>query len=139
MFGNRHAAIDRWPHEESLGVTGWLLRLWHSRVRQAVRLRLVERITLGPRHSLALVEADGVRLLVATAAEGASTIYPLASPVGTDEAIGAKSSAAPERDSGHHTGMGIVAPLGSLDRRDPLFRAPVRSSARAGSKSRVSW
>jgi hypothetical protein len=34
------------------------------------RMALVERITLGPRQNLALVEADGKRFLVATSAEG---------------------------------------------------------------------
>jgi Flagellar biosynthesis protein, FliO len=34
------------------------------------RMALVERITLGPRQNLALVEADGRRFLVATSAEG---------------------------------------------------------------------
>lgn len=60
------------------GLTGWLLaRLARGRQRSAPRLALVERITLAPRQSLALVEAEGRHILVATSAEGASAFYPL--------------------------------------------------------------
>jgi hypothetical protein len=38
---------------------------------------LVERITLAPRQSLALIEAEGRRILVATSAEGRPAFYPL--------------------------------------------------------------
>jgi hypothetical protein len=48
-----------------------------SRRSAAPRLALVERITLAPRQSLALVEAEGRRILVATSADGASAFYPL--------------------------------------------------------------
>ena len=41
------------------------------------RLALVERITLAPRQSLALIEAEGRRILVATSAEGGPAFYPL--------------------------------------------------------------
>jgi hypothetical protein len=41
------------------------------------RLALLERIALAPRQSLALVEAEGRRFLVATSADGAAAFYPL--------------------------------------------------------------
>lgn len=41
------------------------------------RLALLERITLAPRQTLALVEAEGRRLLVATSPDGAPTFYAL--------------------------------------------------------------
>jgi flagellar biogenesis protein FliO len=41
------------------------------------RLALLERIALAPRQSLALVEAEGRRILVATSAEGGPAFYPL--------------------------------------------------------------
>ena len=41
------------------------------------RLELVERIALAPRQSLALVEAEGRRFLVATSPEGAPAFYAL--------------------------------------------------------------
>ncbi len=59
------------------GLVGWLMAKLRSRQRTEPRLALVERIALGPRQSLALVEADGRRLLVATSAEGGPAFYPL--------------------------------------------------------------
>lgn len=44
------------------------------------RLAVVERVALAPRQSLALVEADGRRFLVATAAEGAPVFFPVDVP-----------------------------------------------------------
>jgi flagellar biogenesis protein FliO len=41
------------------------------------RLALLERIALAPRQSLALVEAEGRRFLVATSPEGAPAFYAL--------------------------------------------------------------
>ncbi len=69
---------------ESGGLTGWLLGRVLSRLRpggqRPPRLAVVERIALAPRQSLALVEAEGRRLLVATSADGAPVIYPLDAP-----------------------------------------------------------
>jgi len=45
--------------------------------RTQPRLELLERIALAPRQSLALVEAEGRRFLVATSAEGGPAFYPL--------------------------------------------------------------
>jgi len=59
------------------GWAGWLLKKLRTSRRHEPRLQLLERITLAPRQSLALVEADGVRLLVATSADGGSAFYPL--------------------------------------------------------------
>ena len=59
------------------GWAGWLLARWHSRQRAEPRLALLERITLAPRQSLALIEAEGRRILVATSAEGGPAFYPL--------------------------------------------------------------
>lgn len=61
------------------GIAGWLLGRLLDRLRgtqkPAPRLQLVERITLGPRQTLALVEAEGQRVLVATSPEGAPAFY----------------------------------------------------------------
>lgn len=59
------------------GWAGWLLARWHVRKRAEPRLALVERITLAPRQSLALIEAEGRRILVATSPEGGPAFYPL--------------------------------------------------------------
>jgi hypothetical protein len=54
-----------------------MLAKWLGRRRREPRLALVERITLAPRQSLALIEAEGRRILVATSAEGGPAFYPL--------------------------------------------------------------
>ncbi|MFP5276123.1 MAG: flagellar biosynthetic protein FliO [Acidobacteriota bacterium] len=63
------------------GLAGWVRERWRSRrrggERNGPRLRLVERIALAPRQSLALVEAEGRRFLVATSAEGGPAFYAL--------------------------------------------------------------
>jgi flagellar biogenesis protein FliO len=59
------------------GWAGWLLARLRTTGRHEPRLQLLERITLAPRQSLALVEADGRRLLVATSADGGPAFYAL--------------------------------------------------------------
>jgi flagellar biogenesis protein FliO len=59
------------------GLAGWLLKRVGAAPRPRPRLALVERIALAPRHSLALVEAEGRRFLVATSPEGAPVFYAL--------------------------------------------------------------
>lgn len=59
------------------GIAGWLWARMRSHGRAKPRLALLERITLAPRQSLALVEAEGRRFLVATAAEGGAAFYAL--------------------------------------------------------------
>jgi flagellar biogenesis protein FliO len=59
------------------GLGAWLLARWQGRRRAEPRLALVERISLAPRQSLALVEAEGRRILVATSAEGGPAFYAL--------------------------------------------------------------
>lgn len=55
---------------------GWIGKL-RGRDHVPPRLTLVERIALAPHQSLALVEAEGRRLLVATSPEGAPAFYAL--------------------------------------------------------------
>jgi flagellar biogenesis protein FliO len=56
------------------GLGAWLLsrlkQRFNRREGAQARLVLVERITLAPRQSLALIEAEGRRFLVATSTEG---------------------------------------------------------------------
>ncbi len=59
------------------GLAGWLLGRLRAGGRSRPRLELVERIALAPRQSLALVEAEGRRFLVATSPEGAPAFYAL--------------------------------------------------------------
>jgi flagellar biogenesis protein FliO len=62
------------------GLTGWLLERLRLTRRTQPRLALLERIALAPRQSLALIEAEGRRFLVATSAEGAPAFYALDEP-----------------------------------------------------------
>lgn len=70
------------PKCEGLGA--WLLQRFNGRLsghgRDAARLALVERISLAPRQSLALVEAEGRRFLVATSPDGGPAFYALDLP-----------------------------------------------------------
>jgi hypothetical protein len=59
------------------GLWGLLRQRLRGAGRTPPRLALVERIALAPRQSLALVEAEGRRFLVATSAEGGPAFYAL--------------------------------------------------------------
>lgn len=59
------------------GLALWIVDRLRRTPRVAPRLTLLDRITLAPRQSLALVEAEGLRLLVATSPEGAPSFYAL--------------------------------------------------------------
>lgn len=71
------------PGEKLLG---WLRGRLQGTRRAPARLALLERITLAPRQSLALVEAEGRRFLVATSPEGGPAFYAL------DQRAGAATS-----------------------------------------------
>ncbi len=59
------------------GWAGWLLGRWRRSQGAAPRLKLVDRITLAPRQTLCLLEADGRRVLLATSADGAPAFFAL--------------------------------------------------------------
>jgi flagellar biogenesis protein FliO len=59
------------------GLAGWLLNRLRNGAGRTPRLELLERIALAPRQSLALVETEGRRFLVATSPEGAPAFYAL--------------------------------------------------------------
>ncbi len=89
------------------GVAGWLLGRLRRGGRGAPRLELMERIALGPRQSLALVEAEGRRFLVATSPEGAPAFYALDERVLEERRATAKSA---NRQTGAtHPGAGRVS------------------------------
>ena len=64
-----------------LGLRTLLTKFRTGRLMQP-RLALLERISLAPRQSLALVEAEGRRFLVATSAEGGPAFFALDSKQG---------------------------------------------------------
>ncbi len=59
------------------GLIGWFWTRLRRQSRPRPSLALLERITLAPRQTLALVEAEGRRFLVATSAEGSPTFCAL--------------------------------------------------------------
>lgn len=59
------------------GMAGWLIERLRGRRAEPRRLAVLERIALAPRQSLALVEAEGRRILVAISTEGGPAFYPL--------------------------------------------------------------
>ena len=59
------------------GLAGWILAKWKNRGRVEPRLALVERISLAPRQTLSLVEAEGRRFLIASSPDGSPAFYPL--------------------------------------------------------------
>ena len=67
-------------------------------------MALLERINLAPRQSLALVEADGRRLLVATSPEGAPTFYALDGPA---DSVRQKRIPRPAGQRGEFRGSGV--------------------------------
>jgi flagellar biogenesis protein FliO len=70
---------------------------FRQRPRVDRRLALLERIALAPRQSLALVEAEGRRILVATSAEGGPVFYPLDEKHGMVAGAGMGTSLRPAR------------------------------------------
>lgn len=90
------------------GLAGWLMAKLRPRGRAERRLALLERIALAPRQSLALVEADGRRILVATSAEGGPAFFPL------DEGHGLNAGG----QAGVH-GARRGARRGAVERRQP--------------------
>ena len=65
---NARGSVGGWPHGCS---SGFIVA-----PRSKPRLAVLERISLAPRQTLALIEADGQRLLVATSPEGTPASSP---------------------------------------------------------------
>ncbi|MDR3796526.1 MAG: flagellar biosynthetic protein FliO [Terracidiphilus sp.] len=90
--GEKAGGSDGWASGRASGWAGWLLARWNGRRRVEPRLALVERITLAPRQSLALIEAEGRRILVATSPEGGPAFYPLDEPANSRTNAGANGA-----------------------------------------------
>ncbi len=69
--------IEKHQGTAQSGLASWLLARWRGRARTLPRMALLERITLAPRQTLCLVEAEGRKFLVASSAEGSPAFYPL--------------------------------------------------------------
>jgi flagellar biogenesis protein FliO len=94
------------------------LRLKFKRVRGLSRIRVIEKITLAPRHSLMIVDADGQRLLLSLVQGAQSSFFPLESR---------RASAQNSRTS-HHRGERLRESGKALKLRSRLAR-PTRRLA----------
>jgi hypothetical protein len=74
---DQHAAGKRAGAAIPGGLAGWLLGKLQGQGRRQPKLALLERINIAPKQSLALVQADGRRFLVATSPEGSPAFYAL--------------------------------------------------------------
>lgn len=70
------------------GLAGWLIERIGRRQKRQPRLELIERISLAPRQSLALVEVEGRRVLVACSADSTPAFLPLNSRTARNRAMG---------------------------------------------------
>lgn len=140
--GARKEPVGKLPES---GFAGWLKRYWHRTQLRPARLKLVERIALSPKHSLALVEADGVRLLVATSADGAPAFFRLSratAPQAAEQGVAQSLAETPGSDA---FGGSKTFPTRSLSQTSQVY--PIgyrgqtgRSLARwSGLEGRVSW
>ena len=115
------------------GLAAWILNNWQTSLARPARLALIARIPLGPRQAVALIEAEGMHLLVATSADGAASFFPL-DPTLPSRSV--ESSAEPIRS-------GTVPELPALWARDRQPSAGPSVGGRPGRRSgflgRVSW
>jgi flagellar biogenesis protein FliO len=80
------------------GLAGWMLKRFRARRHAEPRLAVLERIALAPRQTLALVEADGRRFLVATSPEGTPSFHALDGP-GPRKARRISGTKTPDREA----------------------------------------
>jgi flagellar biogenesis protein FliO len=66
---------------ETWSLALWLLNKLRRTRTNEPRLALIEKISLAPKQSLALVEAEGRRFLVASSADGSAAFYPIENAV----------------------------------------------------------
>jgi len=80
------------------GLGALLFERLSRRATKQPRLALVERINLAPRQTIALIEADGQRLLVATSPDGTPSFYPL-KPAASPSGASRRRSTNPEAET----------------------------------------
>ena len=115
------------------GLAAWLLNNWQPSLARPVRLALIARVPLGPRQSVALIEAEGMHLLVATSADGAASFFPLPQSLPSlppEPSVGPVCSA---------DGLGTPAAFTPSRIFPPQLSHAGRTAKRLGSPGRVSW
>jgi hypothetical protein len=101
------------------GLAGWLLGRLRVVRRAPARLAVLERITLAPRQSLSLIEAEGRRFLVATSPEGTPAFYALDI---ADPALAGPNTAKPARQAGASQSLSWSRTAGRKSVRDVADR-----------------
>jgi flagellar biogenesis protein FliO len=84
------------------GWAGWLAAKLRKTARPQPRLRLLERIAIAPRQSLALVEAEGRRFLLATSADAAPAFYAIEEPARTSGSVRTTGAVYARKSRGAH-------------------------------------
>lgn len=81
MGAEMKEGLDKWKNPAAVErFAGWILGRLRRTQRADGRLKLIQRIQVAPRQSLALVEVEGRRLLLATGSDGAPAFFPLEHP-----------------------------------------------------------
>ena len=115
------------------GLAAWIWNNWQTSLARPARLALIARIPLGPRQAVALIEAEGMHLLVATSTDGAASFFPL-DPATPPRSV--ESSVEPVRSAS------IPEPPFPWSRDRQLLPGPSlgsRPGRRSGLPGRVSW
>ena len=127
------------------GLAAWLSRRLHAAAAPPPQLSILARIALGPRQSLALVEAEGFHVLVGTSADGPPSFFSLAGdPVrdgkrspDREMSLGSPAVASPPQP-GRRATAGVRS-LGLPSSSQGGGQAASRSFSRPRQSGRVSW
>jgi hypothetical protein len=123
------------------GLVAWMSRHLHAAAAPPPQLSILARIALGPRQSLALVEAEGVHVLVGTSADGPPSFFSLTGDSGSnvdsslDREMSFLSGAASNTPQPGRRDATASRPLGL----QPGSQAGLRSFNRPRLTGRVSW
>jgi hypothetical protein len=113
------------------GLAAWIARGLPRAAEQPMRLAMIARIPLGPRQAVALIEAEGIHLLLATSADAAPSFFPL------DSALhGGSTPAMATAGKKAEPGLGDWLVLPTVPGKG---KRPIRPIRHAGLSGRVSW
>jgi flagellar biosynthesis protein FliO len=127
------------------GLAAWLSRRLHASASPAPQLSILARIALGPRQSLALVEAEGVHVLVGTSADGPPSFFSLADgsghsadqPLNPEISFPSGAGSNPPQPGGSDSPTGRRLGLNSGSQSSS--QAGLRPLSRSRLAGRVSW
>lgn len=73
-------------------IAGWLSKQWIAVATSKSQLAVLAKVQIGPRHHVALLEADGMRLLIATSTDGSVAFQELPNTARCDRNHGGSES-----------------------------------------------